>query len=59
MDLDYLQIEASSERIARNPEFSKLKETLPVIKDTYYHKICGSENTYYVFLKNPRVKEYE
>ena len=59
MDLDYLQIEASSDRIARNPEFSKLKETLPVIKDTYYHKICGSENTYYVFLKNPRVKEYE
>lgn len=59
MDLDYLQIEASSTRIARNPEFVKLKESLPVIKDTYYHKICGSENTYYVFLKNPRVEEYE
>lgn len=59
MDLDYLQIEASSARIARNPEFAKLKETLPVIKDTYYHKICGKDNTYYVLLKNPRVEEYE
>ncbi|WP_197018224.1 glucosyltransferase domain-containing protein [Treponema sp. C6A8] len=59
MDLDYLQIEASSDRIARNPEFTKLKETLPVIKDTYYHKICGQDNIYYVYLKNPQVKEYE
>ena len=59
MDLDYLQIEASSDRIARNPEFTHLKETLPVIKDTYYHKICGKDNTYYVLLKNPRVEEYE
>ena len=47
------------DRIARNPEFTKLKETLPVIKDTYYHKICGKDNTYYVYLKNPQVKEYE
>ena len=32
---------------------------IPVIKDTYYHKICGKNNVYYVYLKNPQVEEYE
>lgn len=54
---DYLQIEASSERIARNPEFTKIKETLPVIKDTRYHTIKGSDGVYYVYLKHPEIKE--
>lgn len=54
---EYLQIEASSERIARNPEFAKLKETLPVIKDTRYHTIKGADGVYYVYLKHPEIKE--
>lgn len=58
-EAEFLQIEASSERIERNPEFKALKETLPVIKDTYYHTIKGSGDTYYVYFKNPRVKDYE
>lgn len=58
-EADFLQIEASSERIERNPEFKALKENLPLIKDTYYHTIKGKDDTYYVYFKNPRVTEYE
>ena len=58
-EADFLQIEASSERIERNPEFKSLKENLPIIKDTYYHTIKGKDDTYYVYFKNPRVKDYE
>lgn len=30
---------------------------LPVIKDTYYHRIQGKDNIFYIFLKHPEEKE--
>lgn len=34
-------------------ETQEMLLNLPVIKDTYYHKISGSGNIYYIYLKHP------
>lgn len=59
MDLDFLEIESYDDLKETKPDSWNLVKDLPVIKDTYYHRISGADGKYLIELKNPQVKEYE
>ena len=56
MDFEFLS-ECTLEELEYFPELKKQLTDLPVIIDTYYHKICGKDNQYFVYLKYPMINE--
>ncbi len=56
MDFTFLS-GLSLEELDFTPEFKKQLTDLPLILDTYYHTIYGSGSQYYVYLKNPQIKD--
>ena len=56
MDFEYLS-EDSLEELDLQPEFKKQLTDLPLLLDSYYHAIYGKNNQYFVYLKNPQIKE--
>ena len=56
MDFEYLS-EDSLEELDLQPEFKKQITDLPLLLDSYYHAIYGENNQYFVYLKNPQIKE--
>lgn len=56
MDFEYLS-EDSLEELDLQPEFKKQITDLPLLLDSYYHAIYGKNNQYFVYLKNPQIKE--
>jgi hypothetical protein len=56
MDFKFLS-EDTLEELDLQPELKTKLTDLPLIEDTYYHTIYGKDNQYYVYLKNPQIKE--